>query len=232
MGSVGYKDNPTRWLCGCSLISERYVLTAAHCTDGGGPALYVRLGELDVDSEWDDARPVIMRVSKRINHPGYVSNIGYNDIALMQLERDATFNAYVRPACLPVTWEIPDQTAIATGWGHTTYGEWYAGKQSNDLRKVRLKLVSTERCQSVYGSAPKIPQGLKNESMLCAGEEEGKDTCQSDSGGPLQTPLKKPYCMYNIVGVTSFGKACGSAAPSVYTRVSYFVPWIESIVWP
>lgn len=37
--------------------------------------------------------------------------------------------------------------------------------------------------------------------------------------------------VYNIVGVTSFGKACGiTPHPAVYTRVQYYLPWIEKII--
>lgn len=58
---------------------------------------------------------------------------------------------------------------------------------------------------------------------------------QGDSGGPLQifTTENPYYCMHHVIGITSFGKACGfKHSPAIYTRVSAFVPWIESIVWP
>jgi secreted trypsin-like serine protease len=55
---------------------------------------------------------------------------------------------------------------------------------------------------------------------------------QGDSGGPLQVKNKRISCMYTIIGVTSFGSQCGIGDPGVYTRVSKYVPWIESVVWP
>lgn len=33
-----------------------------------------------------------------------------------------------------------------------------------------------------------------------------------------------------IVGVTSFGKSCGSRKPGVYARVSSYIDWIKQIV--
>lgn len=33
-----------------------------------------------------------------------------------------------------------------------------------------------------------------------------------------------------IVGITSFGLACGLGSPGVYTKAASFAPWIESIV--
>lgn len=57
---------------------------------------------------------------------------------------------------------------------------------------------------------------------------------QGDSGGPLQVKKENDYYpIYSVVGVTSFGKACGiKNVPGVYTRVSQYIPWIENIVWP
>lgn len=56
---------------------------------------------------------------------------------------------------------------------------------------------------------------------------------QGDSGSPLQKVLMKPYCMYSIVGVTSFGKFCAfKSMPAMYTKVSFYLDWIENIVWP
>ncbi|PZC70595.1 hypothetical protein B5X24_HaOG215530, partial [Helicoverpa armigera] len=54
-----------------------------------------------------------------------------------------------------------------------------------------------------------------------------------DSGGPLQSSAHLSDCLFTILGVTSYGRACGFAGGSgMYTRVSHYVPWIESIVWP
>uniref|UniRef100_A0A8D9E4J7 Serine protease snake n=2 Tax=Cacopsylla melanoneura TaxID=428564 RepID=A0A8D9E4J7_9HEMI len=61
--------------------------------------------------------------------------------------------------------------------------------------------------------------------------EGGKDTCQGDSGGPLQVILPK-LCAYNIIGIVSHGRECGLPnTPSIYTRVSYYIPWIVHVVW-
>ena len=106
--------------------------------------------------------------------------------------------------------------------------------------KVALRMTEHDKCNRAYASSSKrkLPRGILTESQVCAGGT-GKDTCQGDSGGPLQVSTRndtraaaEPYCMYKIVGITSFGQACGYSAPGVYTRVYHFVPWIESIVWP
>jgi secreted trypsin-like serine protease len=55
---------------------------------------------------------------------------------------------------------------------------------------------------------------------------------QGDSGGPLQITKPDNQCIYYIIGVTSFGTGCGDKKfPGIYTRVSSYIDWIESIVW-
>lgn len=70
-----------------------------------------------------------------------------------------------------------------------------------------------------------------SESQYCAYDPDGKnDSCDGDSGGPLQI---FPYGSKtaSLIGIVSFGISCGTGLPSIYTRVAFYVDWIESIVW-
>lgn len=72
-----------------------------------------------------------------------------------------------------------------------------------------------------------------SESQYCAYDpEEERDSCQGDSGGPLQYYPDSNSSIATVVGIVSFGVTCGTKLPSVYTRVAYYIDWIESIVWP
>ncbi|XP_046988072.1 serine protease snake-like [Schistocerca americana] len=111
-----------------------------------------------------------------------------------------------------------------------------AGKTSDTLRKVVLDIIDNEMCNNLWKSLRKLtslPRGIAP-SMMCAGVlTGGKDTCQGDSGGPIQISTKGNQCVYHVIGVTSFGSYCaGEDSPGIYTRLSSFIPWIESIVWP
>lgn len=58
------------------------------------------------------------------------------------------------------------------------------------------------------------------------------DSCQGDSGGPLQYFDNNDSGIATVLGIVSVGFGCGTAFPSLYTRVAYYIDWIESIVWP
>ncbi|CAK1592066.1 unnamed protein product [Parnassius mnemosyne] len=235
MAAIGWLDYDDSYAfsCGGSLISERFVVTAGHCTKkprSGEPTI-VRLGEQNLDPDVrDGATPIDVRIRAIHKHPDYKPPNRYNDIALLELEEDVKFNDNIRPACL---WTKENfgghKKALATGWGVTNPD---TQQTSKELQKVSLTLLTNEYCDRIlsrnrhwHGFAP---------SQMCAGElRGGKDTCQGDSGAPLQVVSQENQCLFYVVGVTSFGGKCAQIGqPAIYTRISSYLDWIESVVWP
>ncbi|KAI4459395.1 trypsin [Holotrichia oblita] len=195
-----------------------------------GPAQKVRLGMINLDNETDEDDNTIQEeiIRRFIVHPKFKSLKKYNDIALVELQRPVKFTPFVRPACLNIK-PTTETKAIAIGFGKTSV-DYDEGSQV--LMKVTLDLILSENCSEYFPPKPRMENGVVS-SMICAGVlEGGRDTCQGDSGGPLQIILDNPYCMYSIIGITSFGAFCGYAnSPAIYSNVSYFVSWIEETVW-
>lgn len=94
--------------------------------------------------------------------------------------------------------------------------------------------MDADTCKEFYDSERKIRNGLVDH-QICARDNKRddlrQDTCLGDSGGPLQVKLLANGRITSfIVGVTSFGKACGLDAPGVYSKVATFSAWIEAKV--
>lgn len=79
---------------------------------------------------------------------------------------------------------------------------------------------------------PAFRNGLSQGQYCAYDSKKRSDSCQGDSGGPLQYFPDKESRLAKIVGIVSFGLGCGGDLPGIYTRVAFYLDWIEAIVWP
>lgn len=225
LGKHDPESNDIVWFCGGTLITEDTVMTAAHCVPDGKQPDVVRFGNLNKNTADDDKDTQQFEIISIERFPKFRPR--YNDIALIKLKKKVTVTKYVMPACL---WNKPDLPSgiklQASGFGKTDNG----GDMSPILNKVSLFEVTNDKCGEIWKSI--MRRGILD-THLCAYDEsdDSMDTCEGDSGGPLEMKLKDIDSVVPIVvGVTSFGMGCGSEHPGVYTRVSSFIDWIKEKV--
>ncbi|EDV94563.1 serine protease snake [Drosophila grimshawi] len=233
MAALGFETNSQiiNYKCGGSLISENFILTAAHCTDVEGEVpKWVRVGGLNLMIDEITVEPQNFGIESIFEHPDYKNDLYYNDIALLKLDGNVILTEFVRPIRLWSSEEIPTSIAFAMGYGSTSFGKGMTYR----LTHLNATLVPNSECDEDLPDFEETPYGIIA-SQICAQDFiQSRDTCQGDSGGPLQLNLpgrRRRHVHYHLIGITSFGVFCRSSYPSVYTRVSSYLDWIEQITW-
>ncbi|XP_041980974.1 serine protease snake-like [Aricia agestis] len=245
MGAIGWRTSSGwRFMCGSTLVSPKFTVTAAHCSqtsaaDTSVDNIYpevVRLGDKNIKHQaFGGEGPIDIGILKFTKHPDYKAPKKYYDIAIIELAEAVKFTDTIQPACL---WTKDDTNelgtkATLTGWGVI---ELASKKTSDELQVADVNIIDSGLCESLLGSyCNRLWCGLKDQ--ICAGKlEGGVDACQGDSGGPLQIEIPLDFPSKNkfhyLIGVTSFGVGCARKdIPGVYIKVASFIDWIEQIVW-
>ncbi|XP_017079433.1 polyserase-2 isoform X2 [Drosophila eugracilis] len=218
------------YVCGGTLINQRFVLTAAHCMCKSNDCkdkhndLFVRLGvhNRTTDRESGHLHERFRVVNSHL-HPNFEHVNSSNDIALLELERNVIYSHQIKPICVLLDGRQKIRTDdvqrfTAAGWGKTESKDL-----SDVLKSVQINRIEKIRCIRHFWRA-------LNDAQICGGTGNLADTCQGDSGGPLYSKSFYGGVWRNTqFGIISYGsEQCGGLG--VYTDVMSHIDFIKQIV--
>ncbi|XP_011142410.1 chymotrypsin-1-like [Harpegnathos saltator] len=203
--SLRYQDHH---FCGGSVVNNRWILTAAHCLSGlNDKNITVVVGSTTLDKGGDKYTS-----TKKVMHPGYSPTLIWNDIGLIQVDKDIVFGDNVQPIALSThNFNKSNYPATLSGWGTTNY----PGDAPNELQHIELMVIDQKECLNASFRV--------TSNNICTLNKKGEGACHGDSGGPLVADGVQ-------IGVVSWGIPCAKGRPDVFTRPSAYINWINKYI--
>ncbi|XP_058454068.1 serine protease gd-like [Malaya genurostris] len=223
-------QNP-KYICGSTIISKKYLVTAAHCVYGiddfmpperilAVPGMYNTDNFLEENAEF-------AYVEKVQPHPEYVYDDDVNDadLATLRLKTPLEYTNFIIPICL---WrgdndllKIVGQDGIVAGWGYTELGP------SSVPTYVRSTVVDRQQCNDNWSRM------YTNTARIFCGDGHNSVPCNGDSGSGL---VMRRGNQYYLRGVVSRGKVekvtlkCDATKYAIYTDIAPFRFWLKSVM--
>ncbi|KXN69023.1 trypsin-like serine protease, partial [Conidiobolus coronatus NRRL 28638] len=215
-----------QWCTG-TRIAKNFIITAAHCkldSPSSGAIVFANSGTKDTRVLPADNNEIIYKVVNQIVNPGYntVTNEN-NDIMLIEIQpQDPSRTVPYNPDAVTLddgSHSQEGQNRLAMGYGDINDNR----VKASQLQEVTLTIANFQDCKNLWlGSS----SSQVFNTQFCAGTR-AKNVCNGDSGGPLFEQDSSSHVF--LLGTVSFGTDCGALnLPSVYTKVSSYLDWINS----
>lgn len=212
------------YFCGCSVISDVWILSAGHCVSGFSSFVVV-LGSLYTQS--GDPNRVVVTSRTGIAHENYDAWRISDDISVIKLSSSiGNWRADIRPILLPSASQAGNTfdgaASVLSGWGR--YGtDSVSSSISDRLQYVNLIVIPNRECAQTFGASIRSTNVCTRGSSKAGGPV---GACNGDSGGALVVPDSGRYIQ---VGIVSFGTSlgCNLQYPSAFTRVTPYLRWIS-----
>ncbi|XP_042219318.1 CLIP domain-containing serine protease B9-like isoform X2 [Homarus americanus] len=210
--------------CAGTILSPRYVMTAAHCVYDlvlqKGDRIRVVAYEYDLSKKRDTPKQMVL-VKEMFVHSDYDPDTQTADVAVLKMKKSLRVGEGVAPVCLAPPRDYEGFSVVLLGWGTLMYN----GKSSKKLKEATQVVTNLHECARNYSTLSKNHKYPVTADHLCTAAP-GVDTCQGDSGGPILTRIGTTWYQ---VGIVSFGYKCAQPAfPGVSTFVPSYISWILS----
>lgn len=214
------------FVCGGSLVSRCFVVTAAHCLPKN-EKVYVALGKYISGWDTENEEPKVIKTEAKAvhKHPYYkgaATKQGY-DIAVLELKTCVDFNDKVSPVCVDADAKPQSTSDIkVAGWGNDS-------TSLVELESVLLSQLNFEDCfQLMSSNTPHL--AYITHDKFCAHRRTGDSKSgllRGDSGGGA---LVRRNGLWYLGGVVSLRLQNGDSE-DVYalTDVSQYTDWIKKI---
>ncbi|XP_047098539.1 trypsin delta-like [Schistocerca piceifrons] len=195
-------------ICGASIISSNWALTAAHCVDG----ISLSLVSFRAGTSTRGSGGFVRSASSGYMHASYNEDTVDYDVAVVQVSGSLLGSNAQAVGLASDNYDPPGGLAVTvTGWG-ATYTD---GPSANSLLKVDISILDRNTCRNTFANINTV-----TDRMVCAGQA-GKSVCSGDSGGPLVSGSTQ-------VGIVSWGSSRCEATPGVFANVGNLRSWIRS----